>query len=266
MKLKVVALLAIALAACGGAEGPAGAQGPAGQDGAPGRDFTPLQPTALQIAYNTVPDPLPYSVPSHSFEAQGTSEFGEKITLSSNTGRHLARVAVVMVNYGQTPAGWGGPNGVATPSYSWPITLKLYAPDLTPIASVTKVVDVPARPESNQAACGGPYWLAPNGTCYGGFAFEVSFDLDATLPDSLVYSIAYNTQGNGPKQTGQWGYYNNLNVGMVPGTPETLYSTITPAYDTGAGTFTTPTPGTFSVATRVSGNPTHPAVKFEIAP
>lgn len=263
MRLELLAALAVVLSACAGETGPAGPQGPPGKDGAPGKD-SPVPPVA-QVAYNSMPDTLPYAVSSHSFEGQGTSQFGEAVTLAPNTGRQLVRVTVLMSNYGETPA------------YAWPMTLNIYAPsDLThPIAALTQVVNVPARPESNPGACNGnPQWLDPNGACHYSLAFPVVFDLSATLPDTLVYGIAYDTQSNGgPHQTGTSGDYNNLNVGYIAAAPSVgqrgdLYATITPSYDTGGGTYTTPTPGVYSVATPVNpaDAPLRPVVKFEVMP
>jgi hypothetical protein len=276
------AVLALALAACGGSVGPAGpqgpvgpqgptgatgadgqagatgAQGPAGSSGAqgPAGPQGPAAPGPVAV-YDAFPAALPPSVPSHSFQAQSTSEFGDYVKLVPNTGRNLSKVSVAMVTYTEMP------------TYTWPLTLKLYNPsDLTtPFAFVTRTVTIPARHPSDPS-CPAGAWLATNGHCYNGEAFVVTFDLSGTiLPEEFVYTIAYNTQSWGVNPTGVWGYYNNLNVGLVTDAPaagdrgdvyvNSHWTGVDGPYgDTGAG----------DVLRAATGWTLHPIAKFEVAP
>jgi hypothetical protein len=155
------------------------------------------------------------------------------------------------------------------PTYTWPLTLKLYNPgDLAnPFAFVTRTFVIPARHPADPA-CSGGAWLAANGVCYNGEAFVVTFDLSGTiLPEQFVYTIAYNTQSWGADPTGVWGYYCNLNVGLVADPPAVgdrgdvyVNSHWTgvdgPYQDTGAG----------DVLRAATGWLLHPAARFEVAP
>jgi hypothetical protein len=161
------------------------------------------QPVAV---YESFPAPVPPSLVSESFQATATSEFGDSVTLAG-TARKADKAAFVMVTWDQH-------------AYTYPITLNLYATgDLVhPFATVTQQFDIPARPPADPSCTDGR-WLASDG-CHYGFAFPVTFDLTGvTLPDTFVYGIAYNTQTYGAQPTGQDGYYNSLNVGLVSAAP-----------------------------------------------
>jgi hypothetical protein len=208
--------------------------------------------------FNSFPDALAPSVSSHSFQAQATSEFGDYVKLSPGTGRNLSKVSVVMVTYSEMP------------TYTWPITLKLYNPgDLVhPFAYVTRTFVIPARHPADPTHCTGGAWLAANGSCYVGEAFVITFDLSGTiLPEEFVYTIAYDTQSWGAQPTGVWGYYCNLNVGVVPDVPSVgdrgdvyVYSHWAgvdgPYHDTGP----------VDVLRAATGWAKHPAAKFDVAP
>jgi hypothetical protein len=60
--------------------------------------------------------------------------------------------------------------------------------------------------------------MASDGKCYNGFAFTIMFDLRSlalTLPDGLIYGIAYNTNTWGYAPIGLPGPYESLNVGTA---------------------------------------------------
>jgi hypothetical protein len=189
------------------------------------------------------------------YQANQTAEFGGLIQFDPGTSRSLTGATAVMSDwalastYGSTDPGW-----------FHPITLNLY--DVaniagTPqpgslIASFTQTFFIPWRPEAS-ADCGpGGGWKAADSNCYSGLAFEVSFNLNnVTVPDQLIYGIAYNTQSWGSQPIGQDGPYNSLNFGLNTGgptagsnpLPDTAYwNTRTAAYYTdggagGVGTF-----------------------------
>ena len=182
-----------------------------------------LPVSAATLMYENIPAPLPPNVPSLGYQATQTAEFGDLIQFAPGTPRSLSTVTALMSDwalastYGSSDAGW-----------SVPITLNLYNVDNssgtaqpgTVIDSVTQTFLIPWRPEAS-AGCG-TAWLAADNNCYNGLAFDVTFDLgNITVPDQLIYGIAYNTQSYGAAPTGQTGPYNSLNFGLSTVAPTT---------------------------------------------
>jgi len=173
------------------------------------------------VMYDDTPATLPGNVVSLGYEATQTAEFGGLIQFAPGTSRSLWDVKAVMSDwalastYSSTDSGW-----------SQPITLNLYNVDSssgTPqpgslIASVTQTFLIPWRPEAS-VGCG-TAWKAADGSCYNGLAFEVTFDLgNITVPDELIYGIAYNTRDYGLQPTGSSGPYDSLNFGLTTSGP-----------------------------------------------
>ena len=115
-----------------------------------------------------------------------------------------------------------------TPGSTWdqPITLNLYNADIsttpptlgTKITTVTSIFKIHYRPSPSPqcpAADFYPWYSAAEDHCYNGMAQPITFDLPAgiTLPNTLVWSITYNTQDHGYSPTGLSGPWNSLNVG-----------------------------------------------------
>jgi hypothetical protein len=176
---------------------------------------------AGSLLYNSIPDPLPPNVPSLGYQATQTAEFGDLIQFDPGTSRGLWSVTALMSDwavastYGSTDPGW-----------YHPITLNLYNVDSssgTPqpgslIASVTQTFFIPWRPEASPGCGSG--WRASDGNCYGGMAFEVTFDLNNLLvPDQLIYGIAFNTNTWGSQPLGTPGPYESLNFGLSTTAP-----------------------------------------------
>lgn len=169
--------------------------------------------------YNTIPTALPPSLVSRSFEGTFTSEFGNLVEFDG-ANRHLTSVSVAMVTWAYFSKYPGSPN----PSgWTHDITLNLYSVNNSDpnhpgglIGSVTQSFFIPWRPEPSPE-CGGTLWLAPDGSCNNGMAFEIAFDfssLSLTLPNRIIFGIAYNTQSEGQHPTGVFGPFNDLNVGL----------------------------------------------------
>jgi hypothetical protein len=186
-----LAALAAALAACNG-----------------GSDVPPTV-----AVFDTIPAQLPPNLPSQPFQAQQTAEFGDHVTLAPGTGRHAVSATVVLVTW-------------ATTAYSHPITFSVYGEAngvLTHIGSRMQTFDIPARPAADPTCPDTGYgagfaWRAGDGHCYNGLAFPITFDLsslDAVLPDSLVYGIAYDTNTWGYAPIGEPGPYESLNVAVI---------------------------------------------------
>ena len=100
-----------------------------------------------------------------------------------------------------------------------PITLNLYSAGSgtsagSLIASATQNFLIPWRPEADPTCPGGTAWRAADTLCYNGLAFNITFNLNQTLPNSIVYGIAYNTNTWGYSPIGAPGPYESLNVGL----------------------------------------------------
>jgi hypothetical protein len=184
------------------------------------------------ITYDSIPTPLPPNVPSVGYEANSISELGNAVTLAPGS-RRLISVTAVLSNWAlestYQPVG-------TSPGFEVPLTLNLYNYDAggavgSRFASMTIDGFVPWRPEADPACTGvdAGKWLATNGRCYSGIAAEVVFDFSGmgiTLPDTLIFGLAFNTQHFGYTPTGVPGPYNSLNFGTFgsPSTGTNVYS------------------------------------------
>lgn len=181
------------------------------------------------VVYNAVPATLPPNVPSLGFEATSTSEFGDYVHLGG-TDRNLNTVTVTMSD-------WALHSDYPTmPDAGWthPITLSIYsAVPGTPnkvgarLGRATQTFSIPWRPEASPDC--GTAWKAPNGGCYNGLAFNITFDLSSlhlTLPNDVIVGIAYNTADYGVEPIHAAGPYNSLNVGVPTNQTSTVGSDV----------------------------------------
>jgi hypothetical protein len=169
--------------------------------------------------YDSIPAVLPPNVDSWSFAATSSSELGDHIRFTANSGRVLQTATVIMSSFTCQAGHWTGvPSLCATApgaTYSHPITLNLYqvnpGPTVGPlIASVTQNFNVPFRPSAD-ITCpasdpGGVFpdtsvgirWRSPvDLQCYNGFAFPITFNLQGVLvPDEVIWGISYAPTGN----------------------------------------------------------------------
>ncbi|HUJ15401.1 MAG TPA: DUF11 domain-containing protein, partial [Thermoanaerobaculia bacterium] len=189
-------------------------------------------PSMAVIIYDNIPAPLPPNVVSEAFQADHTSEFGEFIQFAG-TSRKLTTVNVIMSDHAQAQD-YTGPNAGNCPAssactatgWSHPITLNLYNVDNsgptpapgTLIATMTQTFAIPWRPNDDLVNCSPGQWFnAANSTCYTGVAFPITFDftsMNITLPDQIIYGIAFNTETFGNPPLNQSGPYISLNVGV----------------------------------------------------
>ncbi len=178
--------------------------------------------------YDAVPATLPGNVASIAFEATSTGEVGDNIVFAG-ANRNLASVVVTMSDWALHS------DYPALPSGGWthPITFNIYAADHTSatpaagalLATLTRTFTIPWRPEADPTCANGTAWRAANGTCYNGFAFNITFDfsaLNVTLPNEIVFGVAFNTQNHGTTPLGVPGPYNSLNVGAPTGAVPTV--------------------------------------------
>jgi hypothetical protein len=179
-------------------------------------------PASAGVIYNSIPTSLPPNVPSLGYQATQTSEFGDLIAFAG-TGRQLDYVTVLMSDWALAST-----YGSSSPTWDYPLTLNLYNVDNSGavpalgslIASVTQTFAIPWRPEADPTCPGGTAWRAANGNCYNGLAFTISFDFTGvTVPDQIIYGLAYDTNTWGYHPMGQSGPYESLNFGLSSSTP-----------------------------------------------
>jgi hypothetical protein len=174
--------------------------------------------------YQSAPVPLPPNVPSLGYQATQTAEFGNLIEFGG-TGRALGAVTLVMSDWALA-----SDYGSSNPTWSHPITLNLYDVDSSGpvpapgslIATQTQTFAIPWRPEADPTCAGGTAWRAGDGNCYNGYAFTITFDFTGpTVPDRIIYGVAYDTQTWGYAPIGTPGPYNSLNFGLAQVAPTT---------------------------------------------
>lgn len=168
------------------------------------------------VIYNSIPSPQPPNVYSLGYEATQTKEFGNLINFAG-TYRDLTSVTVLMSDWALAPT-------LDSPPWNMDLTLNLYnnsGPIAGPsFASRTQTFAIPWRPVADPTCADQSQWKAGNGSCYSGFAFTVAFDFTGTtVPDQIIYGLAFNTQTAGYHPTGTEGPYNFLNFGLAVAGP-----------------------------------------------
>jgi len=195
-------------------------------------DFEPVTPEPVapptkpsltgQVIYDAITNVLPESYPSVGFQATQRSEFGDRITFEPATGRSLLSAAVTITSWACENGQWNLGDCVTTPgaTFNHPITLNLYEADDAGlvgslITSVTQTFTIPYRPSSNFTCSDTTQWKSTNGDCFNGYNHVIEFDLTGiSVPDTVIFGVAYNTQSHGAVPTGNNGAYNSLNVGL----------------------------------------------------
>lgn len=206
--------------------------------------FGALSASATPIVlYNSIPGPLPPNLPSLGYQATQTAEFGQAITLIAG-GTFDLTVTVAMSDWALKST-WD-PTGSST-GFNHDLTLNLYTDPGTggavtsPFATQTVNAFIPWRPEAT-AGCGTGY--DSGGTCYNGSLSLVDFFFSGvTVPGSLVYGLAFNTESWGANPIGVDGPYDSLNFGL---------NTVAPS----VGSDTVPTTAYWNTAT--AGNLSNP--------
>jgi len=184
-------------------------------------------PAGNAVVFDATVTPLPGNLPSQPFQAQQTAEFGDLVQLAG-TNRVLHSATVTMSDWAKHS------DYPSLPSAGWthPITFNVYnvagsetVPALgTLIRSVTQTKTIPWRPEADTANCGTgstAWYSTADAKCYNGFAFNVTFDLSSigTVPEKIIYGVAYNTNTWGYDPIGLPGPYESLNVGLNTSSP-----------------------------------------------
>jgi hypothetical protein len=189
----------------------------------------------------------PGNLPSIGFEATQAFEFGNQISLTRSA--RIATVIVTMSSWACQSGSWSAHNCATAPGskFNEPITLNIYqAPATNPstqpdspgsglpgakIVTVTKTFSIPFRPSANNTKCvgseAGDWFDSKLGACFAGLANNITFSLSSlklTLPQAIVFGIAYNTSDYGAvpygdatacHATAQGCGYDSLNVGLT---------------------------------------------------
>ena len=187
---------------------------------------TPVQGSTIYNNINNAPLALPPNVVSLGYQATQTDQFGDLIQFAGSD-RSLTTVTLVMSDWALAST-----YGSMSATWSHPITLTLYNVDnsgMTPepgtvIATQTQTFAIPWRPEADPTCPnGGTAWRAGDGNCYNGLAFEIMFSFaGTTVPNSIIYGVAFNTNTWGAKPIGSPGPYESLNFGLNDAAPPTV--------------------------------------------
>jgi hypothetical protein len=167
-------------------------------------------PVKTSVIYNSLADLTPGNSPGNSpsvaFEANQVNEYGNAVTFGG-TKRNLSSVVVTMSSWGCTSGHWNSGDCVTTAgaSFTEPITLNIYNGDPNVAAnlltSVTQTFTIPYRPSASAKCTGanaGKWYGGSTKTCYNGLATNITFSFSGvTLPDSVIFGIAYNTTDYG---------------------------------------------------------------------
>jgi hypothetical protein len=201
------------------------------------------------VAYNAMPfDVVNCLNPALGFEAQSASEFGDEVGLAG-TARTLVSLSVDFQSFACQSGHWntGDCASAANATFQWPITANIYAvntgsacgtaPSPCPgalLATITQTQTIPYRPSatptcpanSGPAPVGAAWFnpLAPGGgACQNsiGKVLTFSFPAGITLPDQVIWTVAFNTSdyGSVPQRpqpcnsTSVGCPYDSLNVG-----------------------------------------------------
>jgi MYXO-CTERM domain-containing protein len=163
-----------------------------------------------EVIYNSIPSTLNPNYSSQPYQAQQVSEFGDRVGFAGSA-RQLSSASVTMsmwARYDDWNLGgqYYGTGAYAGAGYTQSFTFNIYnaGTGSTPgslIGTVTQDKYIQYRPNGWASALG--------------IAQTISFDLSGlgiTLPESIVWGLAFNTQTYGASPTGVNGPYNQLNV------------------------------------------------------
>jgi len=218
------------------------------------------------VIYNSIPSPLPTNVTSLGYECCEVNEFGNEVGFSG-TARQLTDVTVTMSNwaYQSVYPGFGTATG-----FTVPLTLNLYNAGAggavgSLIATDTINAFIQWRPEPDGCSGVGSTTFTGSGGCFNGLAENVTFDFTGvTVPDQVIYGLAFNTYSYGAAPTGVQGPYDSLNFGLTTTSPSVGTNVVPGTLDiNAAGPYpvTSATPGTFGPDTNWA--PYSPAIEFD---
>ena len=182
--------------------------------------------------YNNISSPLPPNLPSESYEAMSSYEFGGLIQFAGGNPTYSLGSATVAMSDWAYYSEWAAAvndKTITTGGFDVPLTLNLYdvGPSDTVGAAIgSRTVDafIPWRPEPSAACANAPNnynnaWM-DNGICYNGSLSTVTFDLTGiTVPNQVIYGLSFNTTDYGTPKTGVAGPYDSLNFAFSSASP-----------------------------------------------
>jgi hypothetical protein len=194
--------------------------------------LTFVSPIYGDVIYNTIPSPLPPNVPSQPYEAVQAGEFGGLIQfVGGDSSYTLGSATVAMSNwalgsdysseFGTTITG----ATITSSGFYLPLTLDIY--NVGAANTVGSLIDsdtidafIPWRPAPGGGTCTGTTYEGTDGKCYNGSLSTVTFSLTGvTVPDQVIYGLAFNTTDYGLSPTGVIGPYDSLNFGLSTSSP-----------------------------------------------
>jgi len=203
--------------------------------------------------YNSIDAPLPGNNASQSFQATQTSEFGSQI-IFAGTARVLENVVVTMSSWA-CEFGSQAVNNVNTinnptpgscvtnpgATFAEPVTLNMYSVGANNavgslITTNTQTFNIPFRPTAEPTSfvgpspCGdGQSWYDAASSeaqkCFHGYFTNITFNFGhVTLPNKVIYGIAYNTT--------TWGFHPYGNAHACDATTSCGYDGLNVGYST----------------------------------
>jgi hypothetical protein len=162
---------------------------------------------SASVVYSSlVASPLHGNVPSLGAEAYAFNELGNAVTFAGKN-RTLSQVVVTMSSWGCVSGHWysGDCSTPAGATFSVPITFSVYTADGTrTLASSTQTFAIPYRPSASPKCGDGRWYDNALKTCFNGLATNITFSFSGvSLPDGVVYGIAYDTTHYGYHPIGE---------------------------------------------------------------
>jgi hypothetical protein len=199
-------------------------------------------PGTSVIYSSLVSSPLHGNMVSLGAEAYAFNELGNAVTFSATSkNRSLSNVIVTMSSWGCQSGHWTTGDCLTTPgaTFQAPITFNVYdATGTTLLASSTKTFAIPYRPSASAKCADGRWYDNALKSCFNGLATNITFAFSGpTLPDSVVFGIAYNTTHYGYNPIGEGASCYTTSAGCGYDSMNIALSTET---DVSAGTNTTP--------------------------
>jgi hypothetical protein len=199
--------------------------------------FVNANAASTVAVYNSAPSPLPSNLPSLGFQATQAAEVGARVVLTTGSSRVLDSATVTMSSWACQSGAWesGNCSSAQGATFKHPITFSIYKVDSAGVVgdvvkTVTKEFDIPYRPSADPDCTGGR-WQDATGACFNGYAFNINFGLESvTVPNELVYGVAFNTNTWGYDPIGANGPYESLNVGLVSSATDVTAGTLVDSY------------------------------------
>lgn len=175
--------------------------------------------TTQQVTYDSILSPVPEDVYGVNFEERHISELGSQVALAG-TDRMNSNVTVLMTSAACQNGTWmSGCSTTAGATFTHPVTLNVYNVNADNtvgdrFATVTKTFTMPYRPSSDGCGGGNTTWTGTDTQCHTSKAFTIDFSLAGiTLPNNVIFGIAFNTEHEGVLPKGTPGPYNFLALG-----------------------------------------------------